>query len=141
MFITVYFWWMNNLECVYVSKYLRILEFIVSFQFNCIGLYDTSSLNCFEVCLMLAQCSVSQLCPAVFDPMDCSPVFSSVHGIFQERILQWIVISFSRVSSLPRDWTWISHIAGRIFTIWDIRKSTHSHLFVSGFMNLFLFHG
>ena len=42
---------------------------------------------------MLAQCSVAHLCPTL-DLMDCSPVFSSVHGVFQERILQWVVISF-----------------------------------------------
>ena len=37
--------------------------------------------------------------------MDCSPPGSSVHGILQTRILQWVAISFSRGSSLPRDWT------------------------------------
>ena len=46
-----------------------------------------------------------QLC----DPMDCSPPGSSVHGILQARILEWVVISFSRVSSQPRDWTWVIH--------------------------------
>ena len=43
---------------------------------------------------------------------------SSVHGIFQAGILEWVAISFSRRSSQPRDWTWVSHIAGRRFTIW-----------------------
>ena len=50
--------------------------------------------------------------------MDCSLPGSSVHGIFQARILEWIAISFSRGSSQPRDWTRVSHIAGRCFTIW-----------------------
>ena len=43
--------------------------------------------------------------------MDCSLPGSSVHGILQARILEWIVISFSKGSSQPRDWTWVFHIA------------------------------
>ena len=39
---------------------------------------------------------ITQLCPTLCDPMDCSPSSSSVHGIFQARILEWIAISFSR---------------------------------------------
>ena len=49
------------------------------------------------------------------DPMDCSPPGFSVHGILQARILDWVAISFSRGSSQPRDWTWVSCIAGRFF--------------------------
>ena len=48
--------------------------------------------------------------------MDCSPPGSSVHGIFQARILEWIAISFSRAASWPRDWTQVSWTAGRFFT-------------------------
>ena len=47
--------------------------------------------------------SVAQLCPTLCDPMDCSPPGSSVHGISQERILEWVAISSSRGSSQPRD--------------------------------------
>ena len=43
---------------------------------------------------------------------------SSVHGISQERILEWVAISFSRGSSQPRDRTWVSCIPGRFLTIW-----------------------
>ena len=49
-------------------------------------------------------------------PMDCSRPASSVHGIFQARILEWVAISFSRGSSRPRDPTWVSCTAGRFFT-------------------------
>ena len=49
-------------------------------------------------------------------PMDYSPAGSSVHGISQARILEWIAISFFRGSSWPRDWTHISCIADRLFT-------------------------
>ena len=45
-----------------------------------------------------------------------SPPGSSVHGIFQARILGWVPIAFSRVSFRPRDWTWVSCLAGRMFT-------------------------
>ena len=60
---------------------------------------------------------VSQSCLTLCNPMDCSPPGSSVHGIFQARILEWVAISFSRGSSQPRDQTQVSHIAGRCFTI------------------------
>ena len=46
------------------------------------------------------------------------PPGSSVHGIFQARILEWVAISFSRRSSWPRDWTRVSHIVGSRFTVW-----------------------
>ena len=55
--------------------------------------------------------------------MDCSPPGSSVHGIFQARILEWVAIFFSRGSSWPRDVTQVSHITGRLFTIWATRES------------------
>ena len=47
--------------------------------------------------------------------MDSSPPGSSVHRILQARILEWVVISFSRGSSWPRDWIRVSHVAGRFF--------------------------
>ena len=66
----------------------------------------------------LCVCAVTQSCLTLCDPMDCSPTGSSVHGILQVRILDWVAISFSRVSSQPRDWTQVSCIIGRFFTIW-----------------------
>ena len=50
--------------------------------------------------------------------MYCSLPGSSVHGIFQAIVLEWIAISFSRGSSQPRDQTLVSHIAGGFFTSW-----------------------
>ena len=60
----------------------------------------------------------AQPCPTLCDPMDYSLSGSSVHGIFQARVLEWIAISFSRGSFQPRNRTWVSLIAGRRFTIW-----------------------
>ena len=47
----------------------------------------------------------SRSCPTHCNPMHCSPPGSSVHGFLQARVLEWIVISFSRGSFPPRDWT------------------------------------
>ena len=66
---------------------------------------------------------VSQSCPILWDPMDCSPPGSSVHGIFQARVLEWVAISFSRGSSQPRDWTRVSCTAGRHFTVCATREA------------------
>ena len=59
------------------------------------------------------------------NPLDCVPPGSSVHGILQARILQWVAIPFSRGSSLLRDWTQVSCIAGKFFTIWSTRQATY----------------
>ena len=66
------------------------------------------------------RCLVTRLCPAACDPMDCSLPGSSVHGILQARVLEWVAISFSRGSSWPRDRTHVScvsHIRGEFFTV------------------------
>ena len=66
---------------------------------------------------------LAQSCPTHCNPMDCSLPGSSVHGIFQAIVLEWIVISFSKGSSQPRDQTQVSHIVDRCFTIWATRES------------------
>ena len=66
---------------------------------------------------------VAQSCPALCDPLDCSPPGSSIHGIFQARILEWVAMPFPRRSSQPRDWTRVSHIVGRCFTVWAVAGS------------------
>ena len=66
---------------------------------------------------------VTQSCPTLCDPVDCSLPGSSLHGILQARILEWVVISFSRGSSQPRDWTWVSHTAGRRLNLWATREA------------------
>ena len=56
------------------------------------------------------------------DPMDCSPPGSSVRGILQTWILEWAVLPFSKGSSWPRDWTWVSGTAGRFSIVWATRE-------------------
>ena len=59
---------------------------------------------------------VTQSCPTLCDPIDCSLPGSSVHGLLQATVQEWVVISFSRGSSQPRDQTQVSCIAGGLFT-------------------------
>ena len=69
-----------------------------------------------------SESEVAQLCPTLCYPMDCSPPGSSIHRILQARILERVAISFSKGSSWPRDWTQVSHIAGRRFNLWATRE-------------------
>ena len=65
---------------------------------------------------MKVKVLVTQSCLTLFDPMDYSLQGSSVHGILQVRILEWVTIPFSRGFSQPRTRTWVSCIARRFFT-------------------------
>ena len=64
-----------------------------------------------------------QSCPTLCDPMECSPPGSSLHGILQARVLEWVAISFSRGSSRPKDRTQVSRIPGRHFNLWATREA------------------
>ena len=72
------------------------------------------------LCLKTTLCS----------PMDCSLSGSSVHGIFQARVLEWIAISFPRGSSRPRNRTRVSCIAGRRFTVWATREAPKTNMMI-----------
>ena len=63
------------------------------------------------------ESEVTQSCPIICNPVDCSPPGSSVHGFLQARLLEWVAISFSRGSSRPRGQTQVSCIAGRRFNL------------------------
>ena len=69
---------------------------------------------------------VAQSRPSLWDPMDSGPPGSSVNGILQVRTPEWVAIPFSRGSSQPRDWTWVFHITGRLFTVWATREAPHA---------------
>ena len=77
------------------------------------------------VCMHMCNASeseVTQSCLTLCDPMGCSLPGSSVHGIFQAIVLEWIAIFFSRGSSQPRGRTWVSRIVDRCFTAWAPRE-------------------
>ena len=85
-----------------------------------------SNNNMKHVCVCVCVCVcvlVAQLCLSLCSPMDCTPPGSSVHGILQARILEWIAISFCRRLSGPRDQTQVSCTAGRCFSIWTTREA------------------
>ena len=68
----------------------------------------------------------TQSCLTLCDPTDCSLPGSSVHGLLQARILEWVAIPSSRGSPQPRDQTWVSHTAGRLLSEppgkpWNVR--------------------
>ena len=68
------------------------------------------------------MCQVAESCPALRAPMNCSQPGSSVHGILQARILEWVAMPSSRESSQPRGQTCISALAGRFFTTEPLGK-------------------
>ena len=85
---------------------------------------------------MKVKVIVAQLCPTLSDPMNCSLPSSSVHGILQARILQWVAILFSRGSSWSRDQTQVSSTASRFFTIWATGEALTTWTFVGKVMSL-----
>ena len=67
--------------------------------------------------LVIHNMLVTQSCPALCNPVDCSLLGYFAHGILQARILEWVSISFSRGSFQSRDRTQVSHIEGRLFNV------------------------
>ena len=73
---------------------------------------------------LLCTCAQSlQSCPAFCNPMNYRLPGSPVHRILQARILEWVSMTNSRGSSQPRDWTWVSCIAGGFVTNWATREA------------------
>ena len=74
---------------------------------------------CVSVCVCVCVCVlIAQSCPALCNSMDCGLSGSSIHGILQARVLEWVAIPVFRGSSQPKDWTQFSCFAGRFFTVW-----------------------
>ena len=73
----------------------------------------------------------AQSCPTLCDPMECGPAGSSVHGILQARIQEWVAIPFSWGSTQPRDQTQVSYIAGRFLTTGEQSKEKEFKLHLS----------
>ena len=81
-----------------------------------------------EKSIIIVSCLVTRLCPTSCNPMVYSLPGSSVHGILQGRILEWVAISFSGGSSRPREQTHVSCTAGRFTTTEPPNKRTISFL-------------
>ena len=78
-------------------------------------IFDAHFLSYFMDASEEVKCSEeAQSCPTLCDPLDCSLPRSSIHGIFQARVLEWVATAFSRGSSWPRDQTQVSHTP----TVW-----------------------
>ena len=113
------------LHCRRILYYLsqqrspRILQWVAyPFSTGSSGPCNQNGVSC------IALSEVAQLCPTLCNPMDCSLPGSSVHGIFQARVLEWVAISFfSRESSQPRDQTQGSCIACGFFTVRATREA------------------
>ena len=95
---------------------------------------------CFQIGLVkcMHACSVAQSYLTLCDHMDYSPPGSSVHGILQARILDWVAVSSCRVSSQPRDQTCISLLIGRPFFMTSATWEACQIIVFSLFLNLLL---
>ena len=108
----------------YFQFYVSVLYYFCFSNFLPFLRLVNSFLCCIFLCAVL--CLVIQLYPTLCDPMDCSPPGSSVHGILQARMLEWVAIPSSRSAYEPKVWTQVSHIACRFFTIWVTREAKNS---------------
>ena len=103
--------------CATLSKLLLYASVFLSVKLWWKIVLTTSTELWLKMLLASCECEVAQSRPTLCDPIDCSLPGSSIHGIFQARILEWVAISFSRRSSWPRDWTRVSCIVGGRFTV------------------------
>ena len=130
----------NLCQNVYLTASTPFTKVIYNFDLPlCLfGAFSQSYLKCYlwgycpyfvpkriEIYAFVVAVLVAQLCLFVTSRL-YSPLESSVHGILQARIMEWVTSPFSRGSSWPRDWTLVSCIAGRFFTIWATREAQNT---------------
>ena len=90
---------------------------------------------------LFVHAKLLQSCTTLCDPMDWSLPNSSVHGIIQTRVLEWVTMVSSRGPSWPQDWTcvsWVSCIVGRFFTHWATWEAHICCLYLGTFLQSFL---
>ena len=87
-------------------------------------------LELIRVVKWMKESEVAQLCLILYHAMDCSLLSSTIHGVFQARVLERAATSFSRGSSQPRDRTQVSRIAGRRFNLWATREACKSAIII-----------
>ena len=106
------------ISCVLSSICLALIS-IIHLQKNFIPSFQIFSHT-------MALCLVTQLCLTLWDAMDYNPLDSSVHGILQAGILEWVAMHSSRGSSQPREWShvfWVSCITDEFFTTEPLGKA------------------
>ena len=74
-------------------------------------MYGYSDVHSGMIYDLIHACKCTQSCPTLFESHDCNSPDSSVHGIFQARILEWVAMLSSRWSSQPSDWTHLSFVS------------------------------
>ena len=114
----------NISQPYHISRGNFLVLFMISFPVHRSTLYKVSE----------QVSEVAQLCPTLCDPVDCSLPGSSIHGILQTRILEWVAISFSRGSSRSRDQSRVSRIGSRRFNLWVTREDTIEPVIEHDFM-------
>ena len=120
-------WQSESAICIHISTSSDFLpisfppEIIEQSSLCSLLIYFIHSIN--SVYKVKVKVLVTPLRLTLCDSMDWSPQVSSAHGILQARILEWVVITFSKGSSWPRDQTQISCIASSFITIWDTREA------------------
>ena len=125
-------WYLNYIVSPYYFYFIYFLDFLF-----CIGVQLMNNVVIVSGeqprdSAILVKVKVAHSSPALCDPMDCSLPGSSVNGILQARILEWVAISFSKGSSQPRNWTQVPHIAGRFFTDRAMREAQKRCCWVKG---------
>ena len=111
--------WLQRVRHNLVTEQLIVTHWLCFYLFDFAFIYLTLLFKCIKK--YWSEVLVAQSCLTLCHPMDQGSPGFSVHGIFQARILEWVAISFSRGSSRPGDWTWVSCIAGRFFTVWTTK--------------------
>ena len=104
----------RNVNQMYFSPLLRLLCGTINDYLD--GLDWVPPVKC------CCCCFVTKLCLTLCELMDYSSPGSSVHGILQTRILEWVAIPVSRGFSPPREWTWVSCIGRRVLYHWATRE-------------------
>ena len=103
-----------------------LMRLVMLTKYDVLILYELCQHLCVQSCL--THCN----------PMDCGPEDSSVHGIFQASILEWVAISFSKGPSQSRDWTHVSWIVRKILWTSLLKKNLVIARFMSGFFTTVL---
>ena len=105
------------------TEWLNWTELNIRDKFKKSSESNTMDLSSYHEQLWKVKVLLTQSCPTLCNPVNSSPTGSSVPGISQAGIPEWLAIPFSRESSQCRAQTQVSSIAGRFFTIWVTRKA------------------